>query len=214
MAENFISQVALARKLEITKQAISKALRNGILIKHKVGKVNKVDLNCPKTKAYIKSSTSARHIKQSPKPQSKPKSPPPGKKAIKQAPPSPESIANAEAYHDKQEIERLNKLQATRKLELHNAKERGELIKREIVQRFEHRKHEIDNGQWRKLGMKISSDVAAVFGIEDEKLVRKACDVIDREVNLILKQIKREQNKYLKGVGAEKISRAGNQNAA
>lgn len=200
-----LNQTNYANKLEVSRQSINAAIRTGKLVLHGTGRAAYIDLNCPLTKSYTKSRAVQRHTGKDTKDHGIPMPPSPKEKEIEYAPPSPESIEQAKAYHDKQEIERLKKLQETQKLELHNAKARGELIERETIQAFINAMHEIDNGQWKTLGLKISTDIAAVFGIDKDELIRRACDVVDREVYNILKQVKREQNRFLKKIGASKI---------
>ena len=92
------------------------------------------------------------------------------------------------------------------KLELENRETRKELIARKFVQRFMDQLYSIHNGQLKTHGLRASSDLAAIFGIEDAALIRRACDKIDKDMLSVLKQIKRDMNKFLKKIGAEKIT--------
>lgn len=211
-----MNQTDFAKKIGVTRQAINKAIRTGMLIKHGEGRAAYIDLGCPVTKAYMKASADHRAGVQQPKPKApKPKprgktEPPPPSPDQKESPPAAATnMPSVNAFLDKQEAERLKKLQEIEKLTLQNRARRNELIERDAVQEFIQGMHEIDNGQWKTLGLKISSDVAAAFGIDDDQEVRKACDVIDREVLAVLKQIKREQNKFLKSIGAQKLPAKG-----
>jgi hypothetical protein len=207
-----MSQTNFAKKLGIKRQAVNFAITKGRIVKHGSGRQAYIDLDCPLTKEYMNSSSGNRYrgkiasaTHDPAKPQGKPDASAPPKKEKEIAPASPENVASVKAYHDKQEIERRKKIQETKKIELHNAKTRGELVDREVIQAYVHETHEIDNGQWKTLGLKISTDIAAVFGIDDDELIRRACDVVDKEVYNILKQVKRMQNAFLKKIGAEKI---------
>jgi hypothetical protein len=127
---------------------------------------------------------------------------------LPQGEPLDEPVSNAEqveGYLSDQALKRLKLEEEHEKLKLKNRATRGELIERELVQLYAHKEDEIDNGQWKTLGLKISSDVAAMLGIDDDALVRKVCDLIDKEVLSVLKLVKRERNKFLKKIGAEKI---------
>lgn len=205
MSSNRINQTDFANKLGIKRQAVNGAINSGKIVKHGSGRAAYIDLNCPLTKAYMKSPAAQRHTGKDTKPLPITMPPSPPEKEIEYAPPSPESIESAKAHHDKQEIERLNKLQATKKLELQNQKSRGELVERDTLELFVNSTYEIDNGLWKTLGLKASTGIAAVFDSDDAEKKREACEVIDKEVFKILKQVKREQNKFLKKLGAEKL---------
>ena len=211
-----MSQADFARYVKVKPQAITKAINADPqrLIRHGKGRAGYIDLECPLTIAYMKSDSVNRHRPNRNKPPGKPPIKSSQKKVTEQAPPSPESIASVKAFNDKQEIERLKKLQETKKIEIHNAKERGKLIDREIVRAFVHGMHEIDNGQWKTLGLKVSTDIAAELGIEDEEKIRVICDLVDKAAYTILKQVQRAENKFLKKLGAEKLPAKMNQNAA
>lgn len=218
MSTNRINQTDIANKLGITRQAINKAIKEGRLKKHGIGRAAYIDLECPLTKAYMKHGTEQRHgghtgkhKASKVKPQGKPKEPLPPPPDKKTPPDLPDNNESVNAFKDKQEIERLKKIQEIEKIELHNRRVRGELVERDIIQAFIHAMHEIDNGQWKTLGQKISSDIGAVFENDDDDKIRKAADVVEREVMAILKQIKREQNKFLKSIDAEKIPKAKKQ---
>ena len=218
--ERYVSQSRLAGIKGKSRQAIGKAVSEGKLILHGKGRAARIDLEHPLTIAYLAAPSnpgkatvptpSGAQRKPAKKKAAPPApAPPPTVPTAENVPPaSPENIRAAEAYMDKQEIERLNKLQATKKLELHNATTRGDLIERETVQSFIHLLHEIDNSQLKTLGFKVSSDIAAVFGSDDAAKVKETCGLIDAGVMQILKQIKREANKFLKKMGAGKIPKA------
>ena len=200
------SQTEFAKKLGVKRQAVNNAVRKGLLVKHGEGRAAYIDLACPMTQAYIKNASVNRHRGKGTKPRSKPAPRPPKKKATDPAPPSPEAIASADAYNDKQLIERRKLMEQIEKLELENRETRKQLIVRKLVQAFMDKLYAIHNGQLKTHGLRASSDVAAIFGIEDDALIRKACDKIDKDMLSVLKQIKREMNKFMKKIGAEKIT--------
>lgn len=221
MAENerYVTQSRLAVIKGKSRQAVGKAVGDGKVVLHGQGRAARIDLKCPLTIAYLAApsnpgkATAPTPGKVKPKPGSKKAAPPAPAPPATVAdadnipPDSPTNIRAVEAHMDKQEIERLNKLQATKKLELGNAKTRGDLIERETVQSFIHQMHEIDNGQWKTLGFSISSDIAAVFESDDSAKVKEVCGVVDKAVLLVLKQIKRDANRFLRKIGAEKIAK-------
>ena len=207
------SQTEFAKKLGVKRQAVNNAVRKGLLVKHGEGRAAYIDMACPMTQAYIKNASVNRHRGKSSggtrtprEPRSKPDKAPPKKKAPEPAPPSPEAIASADAYNDKQLIERRKLMEQIEKLELDNRETRKELISRKPVQAFIDKLYAVHNGQLKTHGLRASSDVAAIFGIEDDALIRKACDKIDKDMLSVLKQIKREMNMFLKKIGAEQIT--------
>ena len=202
---NPINQTDFANKLGIKRQAINGAIKAGKLVKHGKGRAAYIDLNCPLTIVYMKSPANQRHVGKTTKPPAPPVPLASGKKGKEIPPDLPDNNEAVEAFIANQAIKDLKLQEDYEKVKLNNRKTRGELVERTLVQAFAHREHEIDNSQWKPLGLKVSSDVAAAFGIDDDEKVRKACGIIDREVLAILKQIKREQNKFLKQIGAEKL---------
>ncbi len=201
-----LSQTEFANKLGIKRQAVNNAVRKGLLVKHGAGRAAYIDMECPMTQAYIKNASVNRHRGKGTKPRSKLPKGSPIKKAPEAVPPSPEALASAEAFTDKQQIERRKTMEQVEELELKNRVRRKELITRELVQAFINKLYTIHNGQLKTHGLRASSDVAAIFGIEDDALIRKACDKIDKDMLSVLKQIKREMNKFMKKIGAEKIN--------
>ena len=213
MSENRISQADFARKLKVKPQAITNAINKGKLIKHSKARAAYIDMECPVTVAYIKNASVNRHrgkageqARTPLQPRATPASTSPQKKEPEYAPPSPEAQASLGAFQDRQSIERLKLMEQIEKLELGNREARKELIARKLLQSFMDKLYAIHNGQLKTHGLRASSDVAAIFGIEDDELIRKACDKIDKDMLSVLKQIKLEMNKFMKKIGAEKIT--------
>jgi hypothetical protein len=211
-AERELNQAAFARLAGVKPQAITKAINSGKLIKHGKGHAARIRLDDPLTQSYLNGDREQRKGPRKGKRTVAPTTPAPPEPIAEEKnipPASPENMDKVEAYIDNQALKRLKLEQEHEKLRLGNREKRGELIKRETVQAFMHRLHEIDGGQWKTLGLKISSDIAAAMGFDDDGVVRKVCDVVDREVLAVMKQIKREQNKFLKKIGAEKLPKEG-----
>ena len=204
--DNRPSQTNFAKKLKVSRQAVNKAIKAGLIILHGTGRAAYIDRECPKTQAYIKNASANRHRGKSTKPRSKPAPASTKKNAPDPAPASPEAAASSKAYEDKQAMERLKLMEQIEKLELDNRESRKELFARKLLQFFMDNLYSIHSGQLKTHGLRASSDMAAIFGIEDDALIRKACDKIDKDMLGVLKQIKREMNKLLKKVGAEKIT--------
>ena len=217
--ERYVNQSRLAAIKGKSRQAIGNAVGEGKLVLHGQGRAARVDLECPLTIAYLAAPSNPGKATAPTPGQAKPK--PAKKKAAPPAPAPPATVAEeknippdspanaerVEAFLNKEEVKRAKVEQELEKLILGNKKSRGELIERALVQLYAHKEDEIDNGQWKTLGLKISSDVAAAIGIDDDEHVRKICDVIDREVLSVLKLVKRERNKFLRKIGAEKIAK-------
>lgn len=204
--DNRPGQAKFAKKLNVSRQAVNKAIKTGLIILHGNGRAAYIDMACPMTQAYIKNASVNRHRGKDTKPQGKPAPVATKKKAPDPAPPSPEAQASVDAYNDKQVIERRKLMEQIEKLELENRETRKELITRKLVQAFMNELLSIHNGQLKTHGLRASSDMAAIFGIEDDALIRRACDKIDKDMISVLKQIKRVMNKFLKKMGAEKIT--------
>lgn len=215
MADNRLSQSKFAEKLGISRQAVYKAIKTGALILHGKGRAAYIDLDDPLTVAYMKSPSVNRPRPRTPNPPGKPKAPAPKGSKEKSVPDSPDKQLDLPASNDDQvsdylanrEIDRRKKEQEIEKLTLANKARRNELIEREAVQQFIDQIYAIHNGQLRTLGLRASSDLAAIFRIEDDNLIRKACDKIDADVLSILKHIKRDMNKFLKKIGGQKIDK-------
>ena len=201
----------------VTRQAIKRAANDGKIIIHGKGRAARIDLQCPLTIAYLKGesnpgkATTLTPVRGKGKAIAKktarttPEPDPPVSEEKNIPPDSPANADKVEAFLSKEAIKEAKLREEHEKLKLANAKTRGDLVERELLQGFIHRLHEIDNGQWKTLGFKISSDVGAVFGSDDPVLVKRACGIIDAGALSILKQVKREANKFLKKIGAEKI---------
>lgn len=204
--DNRPSQTEFAKKLGIKRQAVNNAIRKGQLIKHGEGRAAYIDTTCPMTQAYIKNASVNRYRGKTTKPQGKPATPSPQKKKIEQSPPSPEAQASIAVFNDKQIMDRRKLMEQIEKLEIENRESREELFSRKLLQSFMNKLFAIHSGQLKTHGLRASSDMAAIFGVEDDALIREACDKIDKDMMTVLKQIKREMNRFLKKIGAEKIT--------
>lgn len=205
MSTKRLNQTDFANKLGIKRQAVNNAIRKGQLIKHGQGRAAYIDMTCPMTVAYIANASTNRHRSKVTKPRSRPAPAPPEKKSQEPAPPSPEAEASLGAWTDKQLIEHRKLMEQIEKLELDNRKTRNELVARKLVQAFMDKLFTIHNGQLGTLGLRVATDLAAIFGIEDQELIRRACDKTDKDVFAVMKHIKRDMNKFLKQIGGEKI---------
>jgi len=213
-----VNQSELARKKGVTRQAVKKAISEGRLPVEGSGRAARIDLNHPLTLAWLRTPSTpgkalgpplsrpqgkpAEKKKAEPSPKPKDKEPPEenGRRGLPSNEEDLQEFLQFTSLKNEKLQEELNKVR------LDNQKKRGELIERTLVQKFIHGIHEIDNGQWKTLGLKISSDVAAVLGIDEDEKVRSICDLIDKEVMGVLNLIKREQNSFLIKLGAEKIA--------
>ena len=217
--ERYINQTDLGRKKGVSRQGIKNAANDGKIIIHGTGRAARIDLECPLTIAYLRAPTTPGKATVPAPPTAKPKTikkktapiapaPDPPVSEEKNIPPDlPANADKVEAFLNKEAVKEKKTQEELEKLKLANQKTRGELIERDTVQDFINGMHEIDNGQWKTLGLKISSKVAAELKIDDDEIVRKVCGVIDAEVLSVLKQIKRDQNRFLKKIGAEKIAK-------
>ena len=100
---------------------------------------------------------------------------------------------------------KLKTIESIRKIQIANDAARLELVSRESVKKVFSKLYQIDINQLRTLGPNLSPDIAALIGTDDNEIMLKISDLVDKEVFVILKQIKRLLNDFLKDIKSEGI---------
>jgi transcriptional regulator with XRE-family HTH domain len=206
MSSKQISQAEFARMLGVKRQAINKAIREKRLVLHGKGHKSFIKLDDPATKAYIANGSGNRFRQKSVAPKASPKKTvTEAGKSKKGEPISKSQESNDELFKINEEnylIDQKTRQEKLKALQLSNAIMRGEYVRRDLIEEYVDTLFQIDNSQFKTLGLKTSSDIGAVFGVDDDNKIRHTCDIIENEVYKILKQIKREQIKFLKKLEA------------
>jgi hypothetical protein len=103
------------------------------------------------------------------------------------------------------ETQRIEKIERIFKLRAETQARRGELIERALVKRVWAKLYAVDTAELHPLGEKISADLAALFGSDDNEAKLKAKQLVDRHVFNALQHIKRLMDDFLVKVGEEEI---------
>jgi hypothetical protein len=98
---------------------------------------------------------------------------------------------------------RLKAIEAVKQAQIKNAKDRGQLISRDLVRQVLAQIFTIDVNEWRTLSANLTPELASVFGIHDAEKLIEAEARIDQEVFAILQHSKRITNDFLKSIEAE-----------
>lgn len=100
---------------------------------------------------------------------------------------------------------KLKTIEGIRKIQIANDTARKDLISRDSARSVFSKLYQIDINQWRTLGPNLSPEIAAIVGTDDNEIMLKISDAIDKEVFTILKQVKRIFNDFLKEQKADEI---------
>jgi hypothetical protein len=193
-----------ARRCGVTRTTIFKKCNAGIVIKTERG----IDPDIPTNREYIerckmrqaendKPTSVTTPAKKKPKPRSKPK----GGNGTGQDPAEQLSIEQL----SRSDAERLKVIEQILNYQIKTQKERQELIERALVKRVWAKLYAVDTAELHPLGEKISADLAALFGSDDNEAKLKAKQLVDRHVFNALQHIKRLMDDFLKKVGEEEI---------
>ncbi len=207
-----VSQGELARRIGVSSMAISKAVKAGKLHRLPDG----IDLKAHKTINYI---ATAKHQRKTGKKQRRRAS---GKKAAKtkQKPARSsrerkkvrrrghdekgiggELELNGETYN---EADLRDKIAAADLKQQKLAQDRGELVERKDVKLIFAHIYTILGSQVKTLHEKVGPDVAAAFGLAEEKITRVQ-EIMSIDELRALSQIKKEFNAYLDSIGESLI---------
>ena len=119
---------------------------------------------------------------------------------------SGESLTNVEIVNlPKAWVEKIKIYESTKQIVQKRQQERRELISKKLYRFTLNRLFEIHQNQFITIKSKIISDIAAVFGSTDDAKKIKAEEILDNELWEVLFTIKKEFNKSLDKIQADKI---------
>jgi hypothetical protein len=119
---------------------------------------------------------------------------------------SGESLTNVEIVNlPKAWVEKIKIYESTKQIVQKRQQERKELISKKSYRFTLNRLFEIHQNQFITIKSKIISDIAAVFGSTDDAKKIKAEEILDNELWEVLFTIKKEFNKSLDKIQADKI---------
>jgi hypothetical protein len=202
---NLVKQSELAEIAKVKRQAISYAVKHDKLRTY--SDTNKINLDDPLTVTYLKNDSGNRQ-----KAQAKSKKErgvkPRRKSKIKIT--GPEDTPDYEISSDNPD-ERVQKLywdirktkEAALKIEIERDKARGRLINRYLVQRVFAKLYTVDTNELLPLKDRLSSEIAAMIGVDDPELILKINKRIEKELYKALKHIKRLMDDFLESIKHE-----------
>lgn len=207
-----VSQGELARRIGVSAMAVSKAVKAGKLDRLPDG----IDLKAQKTVDYI---ATAKHQRRTGKKQRR-RAGGKSKAKIKQKPPRStrrrgkvrrrsrneehvggELELNGETYN---EADLRDKIAAANLKEQKLAQDRGELVERKDIKLVFAHVYTILGSQVKTLHEKVGPDVAAAFGLTEEK-IQRVQEIMSVDELRALSQIKKEFNAYLDSIGESLI---------
>lgn len=217
-----LTQSAFAKQIGITRQAISKAIKNEMLpvvIENGKKYINPVD---PIVKEYAENIKSVREDKQK---STKPKKPVKVKGNKKAGKPDPveEVEKNIPDYLKKisdsgqltyAQIKDMSKLdmdkikiyEEIKQKRIKTAKDKNELISRKLVRIVLGKYYQIDTNEILTLKNKVVPDIASIMGCTEPEKMLEAEKRIDEELWKILKHIKKVRDDFIKKIGGEIIT--------
>lgn len=210
-----ISRVEFAQLCGITPQGVHRAIK-----RERVHLTQgKVDPDHPTNRHYREQSRN-RGAAQSPAPAAPP--PPAGPKSA-QPPGSKSKKTNGLTEHAQAQLEQneiverqttikfkneadLQKtIEQHKALQLKNDAARNQLISRDLVKRVFGELYQIETTELLTLGEKISPEIAALFGLDDQQAVLDVGKVIQKEISKTLEHVELTIDKFLKSFQVEGI---------
>lgn len=204
-----ISQAAFATKAGVSRQAITKAITVGTVRKRGNGKIDTTDsVNLE----YVRKKQKERDKDQ--------KKDNPERLTESVDKPDFHSLMDSGEYDHlfsggqpekidnltKANAEKLKIIEQIKQIQLKLAKERKELIPKELVQKVFGKIYAIDVNEFQTLPANIIADIASIVGIDDDEKITQLTEVIDKKVFRTLQHIKTTINKFLKEIDAEQIT--------
>ena len=92
---------------------------------------------------------------------------------------------------EKSVLETHKVLAQVRQLQVKTAKERGELIDRELIKKVFAKLYMIDTGELKTFGAKVSPEIASILGVSGNDDILKVKECIDSKMHTILKHVQR-----------------------
>jgi hypothetical protein len=224
-----MKQTKFAELAGVSRAAISKAVKVGKLIcEPKLG----IDAEHPVNLAYLQNQggvKTRKNVRDSAPKKSTP-APKPAKKTTKKPkklpPASNKAVSVEEMEHfdigeqedlfetydlngkqfiDRPTAERLKIIEMAREKQIKREQLRGKLIDRDNVSAVFNMIYKVDTGELRPLGDKLAPELAAICGIDDDKLIKKMNEYIQEEIHTTLEHIKRLVNDGLEKMKVKEI---------
>jgi hypothetical protein len=211
---NLIKKAKLADGLQISRQAISDAVRRGALAQVE----GRIDLDAPDTKAYIAAVERRKDITFNPVARPQARSRYKKRTTLARGKPvgtelteisssgtrmgdmtldvEPDAVVLSRA-----QLERLKVAESVIKMRVETKAKRQELVSREITAGVFAELASVDTSEFHPLADKISVDVAAKCGVEDEEVILEVKKIINKHVFRALKHRQRLMDDYLQKIG-------------
>ena len=112
---------------------------------------------------------------------------------------------NTIARMQKVDIDKIKSYHQIQKLKVDTAKARDELINKKLIRSVFSKLYEIDMSQFLTLKDKLIPDLSGIAGVNEEATKLQMGERMDEELWKVLKNVKREMNKFLMKIGDDKI---------
>lgn len=231
MADYLITKAEFAKRCNVSRNAVYKAVSTGRVVCTVGGKINiqnpvNIDYLKRKTEDGYEEAQNAKInnlmgaeimpvvqadlnadnnnpvVKKKP-PKKKPKSKPP-------AEPEPPAVPNAGStelmYTSRAELERLKLVSAIEKTNLETEIKRGRYVDKTSIQTLFAKIYEIHMNEFLTVKDKLNPDLSAIFGVADAAIKTESAEKIDETLWKVLDRIKFEINKYLNEIKVEPVS--------
>jgi hypothetical protein len=216
-----MSQSEFVRYAGVSRQAISKALKTGLIPSTKIDGKLRIDTSNHQVKKYLEN----KKIKSlSPKKAKKTKP----RQSLKTE--NKENIETGQSLDEKQipkyiktlsdsgnliyehlvslaksDFDKLKIYEQIKQIRVKTQIQEGQVISRKLIKILFGKLYEIDRNEFLQIKSKIIPDIAGLFGCTDSEKMIAAEKIVDEELYKTLKHIKIEIDKFLLKMGEEKI---------
>jgi hypothetical protein len=220
---NLTTQSALARLVGVSRQAIYDAIKNEHIPHVEQNRKKKIDLDDPRIQNYIKGNPQ-RNRKKEEKPKTEPKKGSKKKKepAEKKSKPDIKESLELKGEVDlsevddlntlsKYDLERYQKMVVIEKEKIKIAKDRGELIDRDLVVRIFSKIYQIDVNNFLQLSHALAPRIVqSVFKTSDPEKITETTKMIDEELYKTQNYIQREIDEFLESIKTKEVPKNDN----
>ncbi len=105
----------------------------------------------------------------------------------------------------KSSIDKLKVIEQINQIRVKTKKDRLELVERKLVEKVFSKLYMVDVNMWRTLGANLSPEIASIAKIDDNEIILKVGEIIEKEVFVILQHVKRTMNDFLVEIEASEI---------
>ncbi len=200
-----ITKSKFAKRAGVSRAAITKACQAGALVVRPDGKL---DIDNPVNKDYIiRNKNKAKKSKDKPS-QNAESSPPKAETENAILPFRDVNFEDLSCHLEnltQSSIIKLKDIAHVRQLQVRTKKERQELISRRLISKVFAKLYMIDVNEWRTLGANLAPEIAAVAAIDDNEIIIKVGEIIEKEVFIVLRHVKRIVNDFLKTIEAKEL---------